>query len=191
MMECLILFLEFFKIGLFTFGGGYAMIPLFKEVVLRYNWLLEEEFYNFLGVCEATPGPIAINMATFIGSSQAGLIGSIVATIGVVLPSFLIILLVATILKHIIKNPYFQAFLNGVKPIVIGLILSTGFLLVLKAVGMGAGFTISFDIVSTICLIVLGIIYMAKKLITKKKINNILFIIISAIVGIITSILFL
>ena len=191
MMACLILFLEFFKIGLFTFGGGYAMIPLFKEVVLRYNWLLEEEFYNFLGICEATPGPIAINMATFIGSTQAGLLGSIVATIGVVLPSFLIILLVATILKHIIKNQYFQAFLNGVKPVVVGLILSTGLLLVAKAVGVSDIYTFTFDLVSTISLVVLTTIYVITKFVAKKKMNNILFIVISAIVGIITSILFL
>ena len=149
------------------------MIPLFKEVVLRYNWLLEEEFYNFLGICEATPGPIAINMATFIGSSQAGLLGSIVATIGVVLPSFLIILLVATILKHIIKNQYFQAFLNGVKPVVVGLILSTGLLLVAKAVGASDIYTFTFDLVSTISLVVLAAIYVVTRFVAKKKMNNI------------------
>ena len=190
-MILLILFLEFFKIGLFTFGGGYAMIPLFKEVVLRYQWLAEEEFYSFLGVCEATPGPIAINMATFIGSSQAGILGSVIATLGVVLPSFIIIVLVATILKRIIKNPYFQAFLNGVKPIVIGLILSTGLLLVAKAVGVGNIQVFTFDIVSTISLVVLGATYVVTKYVAKKKMNNILFIALSAIVGLITSIIFL
>ena len=66
----LLLFLEFFKIGLFTFGGGYAMIPLVKETVLNYSWLTESEFYNFIGICESTPGPIAINMATYIGAKQ-------------------------------------------------------------------------------------------------------------------------
>ena len=71
-MIYLYLFFEFFKIGLFTFGGGYAMIPLVREVVLNYNWLTEDEFISFLGVCESTPGPIAINMATFVGSTQAG-----------------------------------------------------------------------------------------------------------------------
>ena len=70
MMIYLLLFYEFFKIGLFTFGGGYAMIPLVREVVLKYDWATENEFYNFLGVCESTPGPVAINMATYIGSSQ-------------------------------------------------------------------------------------------------------------------------
>lgn len=84
-MIYLYLFLEFFKIGLFTFGGGYAMIPLVEEVVLKYNWVTSDEFYNLIGVCESTPGPIAINMATYIGSTQGNLLGSIVATFGVVL----------------------------------------------------------------------------------------------------------
>ena len=85
------LFIEFFLIGLFTFGGGYAMIPLVKDLVIEKGWLTEEAFYNFLGVCESTPGPIAINMATYVGSTQGGVLGSIVATLGVVLPSFIII----------------------------------------------------------------------------------------------------
>ena len=95
----LLLFLEFFKIGLFTFGGGYAMIPLVKEVVLEYGWLTESEFYNFIGICESTPGPIAINMATYIGARQGDLLGSICATVGVILPSFIIIILIAALLK--------------------------------------------------------------------------------------------
>ena len=183
------LILEFFKIGLFTFGGGYAMIPLFKEIVTRYQWLPIDEFYNFLGVCEATPGPIAINMATFIGSNQAGVVGSILATLGVVLPSFIIILLVATILRNFIKNKYVQSFLDGVKPIVVGLITSTGLLLALKAIGLTQT-TFSFDAVSTICLAVLGAYYIVKQYILKKKVNNIAFIVLSALVGVIVAMLF-
>ena len=92
------LFIEFFLIGLFTFGGGYAMIPLVRETVLENGWLTEAQFYDFIGVCESTPGPIAVNMATFIGSDQAGVLGSICATLGVVLPSFIIILIIAIII---------------------------------------------------------------------------------------------
>ena len=88
------LFLTMFKIGLFTFGGGYAMIPLVKETVINNGWLAEADFYSFIGVCESTPGPVAINMATYIGSVQGGILGSVCATLGVVLPSFLIILLI-------------------------------------------------------------------------------------------------
>ena len=98
------LFYEFFIIGLFTFGGGYAMIPLIKETVLTNEWLTIDEFYRFVGVCESTPGPIAVNMATYVGSTQGGFLGSICATLGVVLPSFIIILLIAMLLKNFVKK---------------------------------------------------------------------------------------
>jgi chromate transporter len=137
-------------IGLFTIGGGYAMIPLVRELVLKYNWMSETEFYNFLGVCESTPGPIAINMATYVGSTQGGLLGSILSTLGVVLPSFIIIILVASILKKVIKNKYFQAFLNGVKPVVIALIFGTGLMLVIKCIGFININEFSFDFISFI-----------------------------------------
>ena len=89
------LFYEFFKIGLFTFGGGYAMIPLVRDTAINSGWLLADEFSSLIAVCESTPGPVAINMATYIGSLQGGILGSACATLGVVLPSFIIILLIA------------------------------------------------------------------------------------------------
>ena len=131
MIELLILFFEFFKIGLFTFGGGYAMIPLIQEVVLRYGWLSENEFYDFIGVCESTPGPVAINMATYIGFTQQGVLGSAFAVLGVVLPSFINILLIAIVLKNVTKNKHFKNFLKGVNPVVVALLLSTGFILLI------------------------------------------------------------
>ena len=94
-MICLTLFWNFLMIGTLSFGGGYGMISLVREVVLGHGWLTESEFLSFIAVSESTPGPLAVNMATFIGSSQAGLPGALVATLGVVLPSFVIILLVA------------------------------------------------------------------------------------------------
>ena len=136
-MSYLLLFIEFFLIGLFTFGGGYAMIPLVNELVVdKHGWLTKGEFVDFIGVCESTPGPIAINMATFVGTSQGQLLGAIVSTLGVVLPSFIIILVIASLLQKIIKNKYVQLFLNGIKPVVIGLILSTGIILLIEAVGL-------------------------------------------------------
>ena len=87
-MICLTLFLEFFKIGLFCFGGGFGMVPLIREAVLKHGWLTENAFYNFVGVCESTPGPIAVNMATYIGSVQGGILGSLSATVGVIFPLF-------------------------------------------------------------------------------------------------------
>ena len=182
---CLLLFFEFFKIGLFTFGGGYAMIPLIKELVLKYDWIAEEEFYNFLGVCESTPGPIAINMATFIGAEQGGILGSICATLGVVMPSLIIIILVASILNKFIKNKYVQFFLKGVKPVVVGLILSTGIVLLAKVIGYQNLETFSFNLQSTIIFGILVLLFLLFKYVFKKKINNILLICISAVLGII------
>ena len=98
-MMLLKLFLTFAKIGLFTFGGGYGMISLIQQEVIARGWLDAEALYRYIGICESTPGPIAVNMATFIGASQAGLPGNLCATLGVVLPSFIIILLIAAVLK--------------------------------------------------------------------------------------------
>ena len=186
---CLLLFFEFFKIGLFTFGGGYAMIPLIKELVLKYDWIAEEEFYNFLGVCESTPGPIAINMATFIGAEQGGILGSICATLGVVMPSLIIIILVASILNKFIKNKYVQFFLKGVKPVVVGLILSTGIVLLAKVIGYQNLETFSFNLQSTIVFAILVAIFFLSKYVFKKKVNNILLICISAVLGIVVCLL--
>lgn len=184
-MVYLLLFVEFFKIGLFTFGGGYAMIPLIRQTVLNYGWLTENTFYDFLGVCESTPGPIAVNMATFIGSSQGGFFGSLLATLGVVLPSFIIILLVATILTKMLKNTYCKAFLDGIKPVVVALILSAGIVLVAKCFGYTSLSLFVFDLRSIICFGVLTAVYLGCKLIFHKKLNSIVFIFMSAVVGIV------
>lgn len=177
------LFLEFFKIGLFTFGGGYAMIPLIKEVVLKYGWLTEEMFMDFIGVCESTPGPIAINMATFIGSSKAGIGGAVVATLGVVLPSFIIILLVASILSKFIKNKYIDRALTGIKAVVIGLILSTGIISLIQCIGYESLSSFHADYASIIIFCILTAVYFIYLKITKKKLNAILIIIVAALLG--------
>lgn len=185
----LLLFLEFFKIGLFIFGGGYAMIPLVKEVVLEYGWLTESEFYNFIGICESTPGPIAINMATYIGARQGDLLGSICATVGVILPSFIIIILIAALLKNIIKNSYVQAFLTGIKPVVLGLISSTGLVLLAKAIGYVDLKTFNFNLVAVFIFSILVILYFGILKLFKKKLSAISVILISAILGILISII--
>lgn len=178
------LFIEFFKIGLFTIGGGYAMIPLVKETVLSYSWLSESEFYDFIGICESTPGPIAINMATYIGSIQGGILGSIFATLGVVLPSFIIILLIAAILKGLTENKYFKGFIEGVKPVVIALITSTGFTLLIKCFGFVSLKKFELNTISLICFLVLTVIYFGFAKLKNKKLSTIALIIISAVLGI-------
>ena len=119
------LFLTFFEIGAVSFGGGYGMISLIREKVLLHGWLSEAEFLSFIAVSESTPGPLAVNMATFIGSSQGGVLGALCATLGVVLPSFFIILLIAALIHDLLKYAGVEAFLSGVRPCVVALILST------------------------------------------------------------------
>ncbi len=128
-MIYLSLFLNFLMIGAVSFGGGYGMISLLREVVLSHGWLGEEEFLSFIAVSESTPGPLAVNMATFIGASQGGFPGALVATLGVVLPSFLILLLLSAVLGNLLRYAGVNAFLCGVRPAVVAMILATGLLM--------------------------------------------------------------
>lgn len=120
------LFVGFLKVGCFAFGGAYGAIPLIRDVVLSYGWASDDVFSYFVAVSESTPGPIMVNLATYVGSSQAGLLGAALATFAVVLPSFLILLLITALLKAALKNPYVQALLRGIKPCIIGIVLATG-----------------------------------------------------------------
>ncbi len=131
-MKLLTLFLTFFKIGLFTFGGGYGMIPIVQQEVLAHGWLDEETIYQYIGICESTPGPIAVNMATFVGSSQAGFLGSVCCTLGVVLPAFFIMMLISSVLRGFRQNPVVDAAMAGIRPAVAGLITATGVSISLK-----------------------------------------------------------
>lgn len=183
----LLLFLTFLEIGAFTFGGGHAMISLIREKVLLYEWMTNEELLDFIAFAESSPGPIAINMATFVGSSQAGLIGAIIATVAVVLPSFLIILLIAAVIKNLLKNNYVKSFIEGIHPATIGLILSTVVILsITKIFGIDKiGDSFIFDYKPIIILIFLTIIGFLWKKITKKQISTIYLIIISGLLGLV------
>lgn len=120
------LFAVFFKIGLFTFGGGYAMIPLIQQECLSRGWMDAETFYSFIGVCESTPGPVAVNMATFVGSSRGGFVGALCATLGVVLPALLVMLLVVRVLRSLSRSRPVRAMMRGIRPVVGGMILAAG-----------------------------------------------------------------
>ena len=125
--ELFILFISMFKIGLFTFGGGYAMISVFEnEFVSKKKYLEHEEFMNVLVIAESTPGPIAINMATYIGYKQQKIFGAIFATLGMVLPSFTIIFLISLFFNNLLENKYVSAAFKGIQACVIFLILSAG-----------------------------------------------------------------
>ena len=100
------LLVGFLKVGLFAFGGAYGAISLIRDIVLSYGWMSDQMITYMIGVSESTPGPIMINLATYVGSSQAGLLGALIATSAVVLPSFVIILVIMVLLKRILKNPW-------------------------------------------------------------------------------------
>lgn len=186
-MILLELFLTFFKIGALTFGGGYAMIPFVREEVLAHGWLTEEELLNMIAVSESTPGPIAINMATFVGSEQAGVLGSAFSTLGVVLPSFIIILIISALLKNFLKYNGVKAFLEGVRPTVVSLISGTAITLFLSVLlGIGSGdFTPNIDIKGIIIFALVVAIATVLKKIKGKKPSPILMILISAGLGMI------
>lgn len=187
------LFWTFFKIGALTFGGGYAMIPLVQDAVVTNDWLTEEAFLNFIAVAESTPGPIAVNMATYIGSIQGrayfgligGLFGSIVATLGVVLPSFVIILMIVALIKNFVKYAPVQAVLRGIRPVALALILSTGLTLTLKTLfGItNLSSTIKFEWRGIAVFCTMAIIYLCYYFKKKKFISPIILIIISACMG--------
>ena len=121
---CLQLFLTFFKIGTFTFGGGYAMIPLIqREAAEKHGWVTDEDILEIVAIAESTPGPIAINAATFVGYRARGFLGALCATLGVVLPSFLIILAIASVLREFRENVYVQYAFRGIRCGVLALIL--------------------------------------------------------------------
>lgn len=122
-MIYLTLFLTFFEVGAVCFGGGYGMVSLVREAVLRHGWLTEARFLNLIAVSESTPGPIAVNIATFVGSTQGGILGSLLATLGVILPAFVIILTISAILKNVLKYAGVRAFLSGIRPCVVALVL--------------------------------------------------------------------
>ena len=182
------LFLSFLEIGAFSFGGGYGMISLIREKVLAYGWLTEEELLNMIAVAESTPGPIAVNMATFVGSAQGGFLGALLATLGVVLPSFVLILIIATLIRNLLKYAGVKAFLCGIRPVVVGLILATAITMFMStALGFGGiGDTLAIDVRSIIIFAVLIAISVIAKLAFKKKPSPILMILLSAGLGMLT-----
>lgn len=178
------LFLGFLRVGCFAFGGAYGAIPLIRDVVLSYDWLTDETLSYIIAVSESTPGPIMVNLATYVGSAQAGLAGAVIATLAVVLPSFLIILLVMTLLKTFLDNPYVQALLQGLKPCIIGIILATGIYMTgnhcISASSPG-----SLDMRAAFLTVILAALVFGMKPLGRKKLSPITLIGLSACLGIV------
>ena len=191
-MILLELFLTFLKIGAVSFGGGYAMISFIREQALLHGWLTESELLNLIAVAESTPGPIAVNMATFVGSTQGGIIGSLVATAGIVLPSFIIILIVAALVNNLLKFGSVQAFLKGIRPCVVGLIISTAITMLLSNLFGIKTFAspVSVDLSELIIFCILIALALLWERIKKKKPSPIIMILISAGLGLIVCPLF-
>lgn len=175
------LFLTFLKIGAFTFGGGYAMLPFIQQEVSKNAWLSEQEMIDFVAISESTPGPFAVNIATYIGTKTAGILGAACATLGVVLPSFIIILIVASLLKKFNESKYVKGAMCGLKPAVPGLI-ATALLSVAIAVFFPSGITASvFTTPAFYCSLVIFII---AAVMAFKKIHPILIVSLAAVLGI-------
>lgn len=177
------LFWTFLTIGAFTFGGGYAMLPLIQEqVAARWGDVISSEaMINFIAVSESTPGPFAINMATYIGSQMGGVFGSFCATLGVVLPSFVIILIVARCYDKFRENRIVKGCMNGLKPAVVGLI-ANAVLGVLMTVFFPAGITLAAF--TQVEFYVYGALFLGMLVLAFKKIHPIIIICISAVLGI-------
>ena len=186
-MIYLTLFLTFLEVGAVSFGGGYAMISLIREKVLSHGWLGEEALLNMIAIAESTPGPIAVNMATFVGSEQGGVLGALIATLGIVLPSFIIILAIAALMRNFLKYKPVKAALSGIRPCTVGLIIATGITLALSTLlGIGRiGDAASIDIRSIAVLAVIVAVAAVYKKIKKKMPSPILMILLSALLGII------
>ena len=181
-MNYILLFLTFFKIGTFTFGGGHAMIPLIQEEVLKYNWMTIEELINFIAISESTPGPFAINISTFVGYKYGGVIGSIIATIAVIITSFIIILIITKYLEKYKNNKCVKYCIDGIKPVTVGLIGSAIIFMIIKIFFPNGEIlysltTTKFWLGIFICIISL--------ILSIKKVHPIKIILLSAVLGII------
>ena len=175
------LFWTFFKIGLFTFGGGYAMLPLIQEEVLNRSWATNEMLVNFVAVAESTPGPFAINMATYVGVEQGGVFGAVCATLGVVLPSFIIIIIVAKCFEKFKTNRIVAGCMTGIKPAAIGLI-GAAVVSIGGTVFFPDGFTTG--VFTTPTLWVSFGIFLVMAVLAFRKVHPILIICLSAVAGI-------
>ncbi|MDK2798741.1 MAG: chromate transporter [Clostridiales bacterium] len=186
----------FFKIGLFSFGGGYAMIPLIQQAIQENGWIEAKEFADIVAVSQMTPGPIAINAATYIGVKTAGVWGSAFATLGVSLPSFILVVLISKFLIKFKENYIIESVLKGIRPVTIGLVSSAVIFFAemsifkhelpfekIKYMLMGKGIPIFSKIeIEPSALLIFFIILIAVK---KFKMNPIFAVICSALLGIV------
>ncbi len=170
------------KVGLFSFGGAYSAIPLIKDVVLYYGWMDEEALMNIIAISESTPGPIMVNLATYVGCSKAGILGGLLATLSVVSPAFLFIILLMTLINRVSGKTWIKSAFNGIKPCIIGIILAMG----VSMIGKNCVIPIlnEKDTLPIALTIVLAVVYFGFQKVYKKKMSPIILILIAAFAGV-------
>ena len=173
------LFVAFFRIGLFSFGGGLAMIPMYLAEIEKHGWMTQGEFMDIVAVSQMTPGPIAVNMATYVGSNVAGWPGAVTATAALALPSILVILALTTVHNRLKNNPWKDAFFFGIKSAAMALIFYAGWLIATDTLGVSFAEE-QWSMVAKGVLIAGGC-YLAR--IYLSKLEPVLLILISGVIG--------
>ncbi len=173
----------FLKVGFFSLGGGYGAIAIVRDVVLSYEWIDDETLMNMIAISESTPGPIMVNLATYVGYSQAGIPGGILATLAAITPAFFIILIVMVLLRRLFENRYIQSVIRGLKPCIMGIILATGVYMVIRN-GIYPLTGETKDFWPVILTVVLAAAYYGSAKLLKKKLSPIKLIVISACLGV-------
>ena len=190
-MILLRLFFEFFKTGLFAVGGGMATLPFMYDISTRTGWFTHEMLADMIAVSESTPGPIGVNMATYVGFVTAGIPGAVIATLGLVTPSVIIILLIARALRAFRENPYVDSGFYGLRPCSVGLIAAAGFLVIKIALfrtGLYAETGKILDLFNFKAILLAAILFVCTRYVKKLKgLHPIVFILCSAVVGIVFS----
>ncbi|MBR6381181.1 MAG: chromate transporter [Lachnospiraceae bacterium] len=184
------LLMGFLEVGLFSFGGAYAAIPLIRDVVLAHGWMDDEMLSYMIAVSESTPGPIMVNLATYVGSQKGGLTGALIATTAVILPAFFIILFILVLARSFLQNPFVQAVLGGLRPCVMGVILATGVYMILaNCMSRGGGLGDSLgghwaDLTAVVLTCALAAVYFGSRKILRKGLSPIGLICLAAVVGV-------
>lgn len=187
-MTYLLLFWEFFKTGLFAVGGGLATLPFLTEMSNTHpEWFSHEMLANMIAVSESTPGPIGINMATYVGYTVGGIGGAVLATLALVLPSLIIIIAIAKVLDRYMKNKYIQSVFKGLRPAVTGLIAAAGFSVIKLSILIPEAFSITapYKAVNFTALLIFAVFVFFTQFKKTKKLHPIVFILIGAVLGII------
>jgi len=188
---CIKIFFTFFKIGVFGFGGGYSMLPLIHSEVVSVNkWLEEEDFTDIVAISQITPGPIIINSATYVGYKKAGIIGSIMATTGVIMPSVIIMLIISIAFSLLKDNKYMKYTIKGLRPITIGLIAAACYLMfdnvliisnAVDGIDLSRYFTINNLLIDYKAVLIFAIALILMMLV--RKVNPMIWVFIACFVG--------